>query len=81
MYYVYILKSKKNNKRYIGFTSKDPQERLKEHNTGSNVYTRSREPFEIVYFENHVDESFARKRENYFKTGHGREYLKRIIPL
>lgn len=36
MYYVYVLKSLKNNKKYIGSTSKSPKERLKEHNNGSD---------------------------------------------
>jgi hypothetical protein len=33
----------------------------------------------LIYFEVYADQDFARKRERYFKTGHGREYLKKII--
>ena len=81
MYYVYILKSKKNGKRYIGFTGKDPNHRLTEHNNGSNTFTRYNGPFELIYSEQYEDEDFTRKRERYFKTGHGRAYLKKFIPL
>jgi putative endonuclease len=81
MHYVYVLKSLKNGKRYIGFTSKDPNERLTEHNNGSNIYTRHNGPFKLVYFEQHEDKDFARKRECYFKTGYGRKYLNKIILL
>ena len=28
MYHVYVLKSEKNGKRYVGYTQKDPAERL-----------------------------------------------------
>ena len=81
MYHVYILRSKRNGKRYIGYTGKDPNQRLAEHNRGSNIFTRNNGPFELIYSEQHEDKDFARKRERYFKTGHGREYLKKIIPL
>lgn len=81
MFYVYILKSQKHGKRYIGLTSKDPKQRLEEHNRGANIYTKRNGPFELIYFEKHEDKILASKRERYFKTGNGREYLKKIIPL
>lgn len=81
MYYVYILKSLKNNRKYTGFTSKDPKIRLEEHNSGSNSFTRKNGPFKLFYFEEYRDEVFARKRERFLKSGRGREFLKRIIPL
>ena len=75
MYYVYVLKSLKNGKRYIGYSSKDPIERLKEHNQGSNQFTRQNKPFKLVYSEEYVDKSEASKRERYLKSGIGREFL------
>ncbi len=76
MYYIYVLKSNKNSKQYIGFTGKLVRERLKEHNSGSNKFTRHNGPFELVYFEMYDDEVFARKRERFLKSGHGRSFLK-----
>lgn len=81
MYYVYVLRSEKNKKQYIGFTGKHAEARLKEHNAGCNAFTRNNRPFELIYFEEHQDKSFALKREKFFKSGNGRAFLKSIIPL
>ena len=81
MYYVYVLKSIKNNKRYTGFTTKEPKERAYEHNTGSCAWTRRNKPFELVYAESFSDKRIAREREMYFKTGAGRRFLDKVIPL
>lgn len=80
MYYVYVIKSLKNSKRYTGFTQKDPKIRLIEHNNGTNFYTRQNRPFELIYFENFSEESKARAREKFLKTGQGRRFIDRIIP-
>ena len=79
MFYVYVLRSLKNNKQYTGFTSKKPLARLEEHNIGSNVFTRQNGPFELIHAEEHKDKSFARKRERFLKTGHGRSFLKKRL--
>jgi len=62
MYYVYILKSKKDGKLYIGSTN-NLWRRIKEHNYGLLKSTKSRLPFEIVYYEAYKSEKDARKRE------------------
>lgn len=80
MYFVYVLKSLKNNKRYTGFTLKDPEIRLKEHNFGTNSYTRQNRPFVLSYFEKFSSIEEARRREKFLKTGQGRRFLDRIIP-
>ena len=81
MFYVYFLKSSKNGKHYTGVTSKNPKERLVEHNEGSNIFTRYNGPFELIYSEQYLDKTFAYKREGYLKTGKGRNFLKKFIPL
>jgi len=68
MYYIYVLQSKKNNKRYVGFTARDVFIRLKEHNFASNQWTRENRPFELIFSEEYNDEAFARKRERFLKT-------------
>ena len=50
MYYVYILKSNKDDNLYIGYTN-DLRRRLKEHNTSFSKATKSRLPLELVYYE------------------------------
>jgi putative endonuclease len=75
MYYVYVLKSGKDNKRYIGFTEK-LERRISEHKSGLVKSTRHRKPLELVYFEQYEDKTTAMNREKYFKNGYGREFLK-----
>lgn len=75
MYYVYVLKSKKDQKLYIGHTQ-DLKKRLEAHNKGEVVSTEKRRPFKLLYYEacNMLDDAI--KREHQFKTGFGRKYLK-----
>ena len=75
MFTVYVLKSLKNGKRYTGYTSKNPEERLREHNNGSNKFTRQNGPFLLVYSEAIENKTGAIKREQFLKSGKGREFL------
>ena len=74
-YFVYVLKSKKDNKRYIGFTD-SLERRISEHNSGLVKSTKNRRPLELIYFEKFETKSEAMNREKYFKTGFGRAFLK-----
>ena len=65
MYYIYVLKSLKNKKRYVGYTSKTPQLRTKEHTSGSNQYTKVNRPFVLIHSEKYDSEDFAIKRERF----------------
>ncbi|GEM_PF-633872 len=50
MYYVYLLKSLKDGRYYIGQTQ-DLQVRLEYHNSGRSTYTRDRGPWEWLAFK------------------------------
>ena len=76
---VYVLRSLKNKKRYIGSTDLLPEERLRKHNYGSNQFTKRNGPFELIYQENYTSKTEARKRENFLKSGAGRKYLDEIL--
>jgi putative endonuclease len=80
MYTVYILRSKKDNKRYIGITS-DLKERIFEHNNGLVRSTKSRRPLTLIHSELFKSKTEARSREKFFKSGHGREYLKEVLKI
>ena len=80
MYKVYVLKSLKNGKRYVGYTEKDVQLRLDEHNSGTNKWTRINRPFKLVYYEEYNNKTEAIKRENFLKSGQGRKFLDNNIP-
>ena len=68
MYYVYVLKSKKDGNLYTGSTN-DLKRRLDEHNNGLVFSTKSRRPFELVYYEAYKSEKDARSREKNLKLG------------
>jgi putative endonuclease len=79
MFTVYILKSLKNNKRYVGYTSKTAEARLKEHNNGSNNFTSQNGPFVLIYEEKYEVKTEAIKREKSLKTGRGRFFLDSLL--
>ena len=79
MYYIYFLKSLKNNKIYVGLTSKQPRERLAEHNQKSNSFTRNNGPWELLYYEQFYCKQCAKMREHFFKAGVGKKIKKVIV--
>jgi len=81
MYYVYVLKSLRNGKRYIGCTRLKPYERLQRHNWGSNRFTKANKPFILIHKENYQNITLARKRENFLKSGAGRKLLDNLFQL
>lgn len=84
MYYTYVLRSKKDNRWYTGYTV-DLRNRFKEHNDGKNFSTKGRRPFELIYYEACVNENDAKAREKYLKSGPGKKFLnnrlKRFLQL
>ncbi len=79
MFTVYVLKSLKNNKRYVGYTSKSGAVRLAEHNSGTNKFTRHNKPFVLTYSEEFDTKTEALIREKFLKSGKGREFLDKEI--
>jgi putative endonuclease len=79
-YFVYILKSEKDNKRYIGSTN-NLQRRIAEHNRGIVRSTKFRRPLQLIYIEKLSSRHEAEEREKYFKTGRGRQYIKEVLQL
>lgn len=70
MYYVYILKSGKDNGIYIGYTD-DLKRRFAEHNEKKNVSTKHKAPFQLVYYEAYRSRADAKHRENMLKRFSG----------
>jgi putative endonuclease len=77
-FFVYVIRSNKDGKFYTGFTS-NVEKRLEEHNSGKVLSTKSRVPFELVYFEACVCMEDAIQREKYLKTTYGKRYIKNRI--
>ena len=68
MFYVYVLKSKKDEKYYIGFTT-DLKNRHNEHCLGKVRATFYRRPLELIYYECYKNRKIAQKRERQLKGG------------
>ena len=65
-FYVYILKSKKDNSYYKGFTE-DYIKRFNDHNNALSTYTSSKCPWELLYVEVHPTKKEALIRERKLK--------------
>ena len=75
---VYILYSKKFDKTSVGFTSSIIQ-RFYSHNFfATKGYTLKYRPWEVVYVEFFDAKVEAIKKEKWFKSGVGREYVLRL---
>jgi putative endonuclease len=75
MEYVYVLKSKKDQNFYVGYT-KNLRARIEEHNSGQVKSTKSRRPLKLVYYESCLNQRDAVKREKYLKSSWGKRYIK-----
>jgi putative endonuclease len=74
-----LQKVLKNGKTYVGFTSKAPLDRVKEHNQGANNWSKANKALELIYFEQYYCAKDARTREKYFKSGIGKRVKYAII--
>ena len=74
-YYIYVLRSLKDNQFYTGYTS-DLKKRIQKHQKGLILSTKNRLPVELIYFEGCKNQQDATKREKYLKTTYGKRYLK-----
>lgn len=75
-YYVYILKSLKNNDIYIGSTE-NIEIRIKLHNSGKVKSTKFYRPWQLLERQEFDSRSEAVRQERFLKTGQQKELLKR----
>ena len=66
MFYVYIIKSKKTNKLYIGY-SDNLRLRMQNHNKGLVQSTKMYCPWELAYYESYKSRQDALEREKHLK--------------
>ena len=79
-YYVYVLKSLKDDIRYIG-SAQNVEKRLAEHTRGKQQYTKGHVPWELVYQEECSSRSEASKKERFFKSTTGRRRLDELLKI
>ena len=77
MFHVYVLRSTKTGRRYVG-SCEDIAERVRRHNSGHSNSTRSGTPWILVHSESFPTRAEAVQRERYYKSGRGRDELDRI---
>ena len=80
MYYVYILKSEKDNTLYIGKTN-NVIRRLAEHNSGHSMSTKSKRPYQLLETIPCATQGDAIGMEKEYKKGYKREEIKRKYDL
>jgi len=74
LYYVYVLRSQKTRRRYVG-SCEDLASRLAQHNRGESKSTLHGVPWTLLHHEAFATRAEAFGRERYFKTGRGRDEL------
>ena len=74
---VYALQSDVDGRIYVGFSS-DVEKRLRQHNDSKTKSTKGFIPWRIIYTVQVEGRINARAKEIYFKSGIGKEFLKRI---
>lgn len=78
MYYVYLLRSKRDDKIYTGFST-DLKRRIREHFDKEVHTTQRMGEIELIYYEAFLDEKDAREREKYLKTTKGKRAVKLML--
>ena len=76
MHYTYVLQSASDRGLYIGYSG-NLRRRLAEHQAGAAPASRFRGPWRLIYYEAYIEESDARGRETFLKSGAGRRHLQR----
>lgn len=78
MYYVYILRSKKNGKLYAGYSA-DLKRRMAQHISGDVHTTKRMGSIELIFYEAFKEKSDAKRREIYLKTTKGKRAIKLML--
>lgn len=78
MYYFYILRSLKNNKLYLGYTT-DLRKRVESHNSEENKATKPYAPYELIFYCAFKNEKDALGCEKYFKTTAGWKRIHKML--
>ena len=77
MYHVYVLRSEKTGRRYVG-SSQDIEKRMRQHNSGQSLATRHGVPWKLIHCEKFTNRAEAVRQERFYKTGKGRDLLDQL---
>ena len=77
MFWVYAISSLNRSYIYVGLTS-GLESRIARHNKGYEKTTKPYRPFVLLFSEQVNTRTNAREREKYWKSGIGKEKLRRL---
>jgi predicted GIY-YIG superfamily endonuclease len=80
MFYVYILKSVKDNSYYTGIST-DLKRRIKEHDNGKARYSNSKRPYRLKWYCAFPNRIKAYDFERYLKSSSGCAFRKKHLVL
>ncbi len=66
MFFVYILRSQKDSSMYVGVTE-NVKKRLAEHNCGTSRYSKTKQPYIMIWYCAFIDKAKALDFEKYIK--------------
>jgi len=78
MFSVYVLRSGKTSRRYVGSCG-DLSDRLRRHNAGESPATKHGLPWTLIHEEQFPTRAEAMARERFYKTGRGRDALNKLL--
>jgi len=78
MFYVFVLKSNKDDKFYIGCTN-DLTKRLYRHVHGGVVATKNRRPLQLIHSEEFENKILAFNRERFLKSSWGSREKQKML--
>ncbi|HUI07814.1 MAG TPA: GIY-YIG nuclease family protein [Verrucomicrobiae bacterium] len=76
---MYFLEGTVSGKRYVGITNNLPR-RLGEHRTSESTAGQILGQFQLIHSEQFPGYATARAREEFLKSGQGREWLNSLYP-
>ena len=76
-FYCYVLRSEKTGRRYVG-SCENLADRIRRHNAGESKATKHGLPWVLIHSESFASRSEAAQREQYYKTGRGRDELDKL---
>src|SRR3954454_10342309 len=77
MFHVYVLRSSKSGRRYVG-SCENLGERVRRHNLGHSKATLHRIPSTLIYSESFSNRTEAARQERYYKSGRCRDTLDQL---
>ncbi len=78
MYFVYILQSQKDKSYYTGFTE-NLENRVRDHNWHEATYSKSKAPFDLVWYCSFRNKRMALDFEKYLKQGSGFAFARKRL--